>query len=106
MYLKDEITNILKEHGKTTEDVLWAGTKNYKIPLDLFWDLTKVHYDSGFGSVEILETLIVVGKDFWLERHEYDGSEWFEYKQYPSIPEKEWEPESLKNSWEARLCSI
>lgn len=32
--------------------------------------------------------LIVVGKDFWLERHEYDGSEWWEFKSIPMEPEE------------------
>jgi hypothetical protein len=27
--------------------------------------------------------IIVVGKDWWLERHEYDGSEWWEFKTMP-----------------------
>lgn len=27
---------------------------------------------------------MVVGDDWWLERHEYDGSEWWEFKRLPS----------------------
>ena len=26
-----------------------------------------------------------LGRDFWLERHEYDGSEWWEYKSIPNL---------------------
>lgn len=39
-------------------------------------------------GVEIDMGLIVVGKDFWLERHEYDGSEWWEFKSIPMEPEE------------------
>lgn len=45
-------------------------------------------YHDGFGGVEIDMGLIVVGKDFWLERHEYDGSEWWEFKSIPMEPEE------------------
>jgi hypothetical protein len=31
--------------------------------------------------------LEIVGDDWWLERHEYDGAEWWEYKTKPSMPE-------------------
>jgi hypothetical protein len=26
---------------------------------------------------------MVIGSDWWLERHEYDGSEWWEFKSLP-----------------------
>ena len=32
--------------------------------------------------------LIVVGKDFWIERHEYDGSELWEFKRMPEEPKE------------------
>ena len=40
-------------------------------------------YDDGYGITEVNMGLKLVGKDFWLERHEYDGSEWWEYKTLP-----------------------
>ena len=45
-----------------------------------FKEVANVEYDSGFGSPQVAEDLIIMGSDFWLERHEYDGSEWWEYK--------------------------
>ena len=48
----------------------------------------KVFYNSGVGSREISPGLVVVGKNWWLERHEYDGSEWWEYKTKPITPSK------------------
>lgn len=39
----------------------------------------KTNYGSGFVATD----LVVVGKNWWLERGEYDGSEWWEYKESP-----------------------
>lgn len=45
-------------------------------------------YDSGYGCECVDRELKVVGDDWWLERHEYDGSEWWEFKQKPTQTEK------------------
>ena len=37
-------------------------------------------YDNGYGSQEVLPSLRIAFKDgTWLERREYDGSEWWEH---------------------------
>ena len=76
--LKLETLTDLKMHGKTAEDVRWVGTRERKIPLDVFWKEADRTYDDGFGGAEVNECLMVVGDDWWLERHEYDGAEWWE----------------------------
>ncbi|WP_421354963.1 hypothetical protein [Streptococcus suis] len=43
----------------------------------------KTNYDSGYGSANVATDLVVVGKNWWLERGEYDGSEWWNYKESP-----------------------
>lgn len=85
MNLLKETKELLEQKGKTIFDVLWIGTK------DAVWDvdiqqLFNVDYDDGFGGQEIPDELIVVGEDWWLERHEYDGSEWWEFKTMPAKP--------------------
>lgn len=87
--LYTEIIEQLVNHGKSEEDVKWAGNKDFKIPLEKFWKIAHTHYNNGFGSPKVAEDLIVAGDNFWLERHEYDGSEWFEYKESPKMPDKE-----------------
>lgn len=87
MNLKEEILTLLKENRKSKSDVLWAGSKDGVIDLDLFWELADTEYDDGYGVTDCAEDLLVVGSDFWLERHEYDGSEWFEYKTMPARPQ-------------------
>lgn len=71
---------MLKEHGKTEKDVLWVGCPFFKTSWDNFADVANVEYDARSGAPEVAEDLIVMGDTFWLERHEYDGSEWWEYK--------------------------
>ena len=88
MNLKDETLAILKDYGKTKEDVLWVGCNKFKLPIDLFWKLADKNYHAGFGGQEVAIDLLVVGRDWWLERHEYDGSEWWEFKTIPVEPKK------------------
>lgn len=86
MNLKKEIIDILKDNGKTKKDIKWVGCSEFKIPLETFWELCDTEYDSGYGAPKVAQDLIICGDDFWLERCEYDGSEWFEYKEMPSEP--------------------
>ena len=50
-----------------------------------FLEHANVEYNDGYGLEEINTDLILVGKDFWLERGTYDGSEWWEYKSMPNV---------------------
>ena len=86
--LKDETLEILDEHGKTWDDVEWIGSvrRNLTIDKNQFLILANREYNNGYGGNEVSLDLVVVGKDFWLERHEYDGSEWWEFKQLPKKP--------------------
>ena len=85
--LKEETLEELEAHGYSIGDVAWVGSDDYEIPVDRFWELADVEYDSGFGCQEVATDLMVVLDDgSWLERHEYDGSEWWEYKRTPERP--------------------
>lgn len=85
-----ETLQILKENGKTFDDVLWCGSYEESMSPETFKRIAELtEYDSGFGGPEVATDLMVVGRDFWLERHEYDGSEWWEYKGYPVKPKVE-----------------
>ena len=86
MNLKEETLQVLKDNGKTTKDIRWVGGSKYTIPTELFWKLADVEYNDGFGAQEVAKDLVVVGDDWWLERAEYDGSEWWEYKTLPVEP--------------------
>jgi hypothetical protein len=86
--LLQETLDVLQENGKTEKDILWCQNEEGWFTWEEFKKAADFVYDSGFGFVEIKETLKIVGKDFWLERHEYDGSEWWEFKCQPTKPEK------------------
>ena len=45
------------------------------------------NYNSGYGRQELFGTLWFEDGT-WLERGEYDGSEWWEYKKTPEIPDQ------------------
>jgi len=89
MNLLDETLSFLQRHGLTEEDVCWVGDGVNYCSWNDFVGIANVEYDAGYGIQEIEEDLIVVGKDWWLERHEYDGSEWWEFKKLPEKPKKE-----------------
>lgn len=50
--------------------------------------------------------LIVCGKNWWLERHEYDGAEWWEFKEYRSKPSRELKKYRLSGGLWAELENI
>jgi len=63
--------------------------ENYT-PTDYVEFLTKLDfgYDSGYGGQELLGTIWLIEESTWLERGEYDGSEWWEYKKCPQVPDE------------------
>lgn len=78
--LYDEIVEKLEEFDKSIKDIVWVGTRNYKIDKTKFLeDAKKLYYDDGYGLSVINEDLLIVGKGWYLERWEYDGSEGFRY---------------------------
>jgi hypothetical protein len=87
MNLYKETTEILAENGRTFDDVVAICGSEFQITKDDFVKYSDTEYDSGFGASEVAEDLLVVGNDFWLERHEYDGSEWWEFKAFPNHKE-------------------
>lgn len=46
-----------------------------------------IEYNSGFGGQELFG-IVWLTDDTWLERAEYDGSEWWSHKKLPEIPKK------------------
>lgn len=82
-----ETIEALRKHGKTPEDVQWIGTPERCFNWMGFEMLAKdFKYDAGLGSAEVNSALLVVGEDWWLERGEYDGAEWWSFKCIPELP--------------------
>ena len=85
--LLKETKEILERHSKTFDDILFVGDEatHSKMTVKEFLEHANFEYDDGYGLEEINTNLILVGKDFWLERGTYDGSEWWEYKSMPNV---------------------
>lgn len=90
--LLKETKEILAENGKKLSDIKWVG--GYTREGFCEWDVKKFlkvannSYDNGYGSPEVSMVLTVVGEDWYLERREYDGAEWWEFCTFPKRPEK------------------
>ena len=86
MNLLEETKRALQEFKHNISDIIWIGGNDYRIKIDEFIKLADVEYDNGYGGQEVAKDLVVVGEDWFLERHEYDGAEWWEYKTIPQMP--------------------
>ena len=98
-----ETIEVLKNHNKTINDINWVGNGKYYFDVNEFLNIANVEYDNGYGAPEVAEDLLVVGDNWWLERHEYDGSEWWEYKEIPLKPNKKIELKALTISQAKKL---
>ncbi len=89
MNAKRELLQKIDNIDKKIEDVDWL---EISLPYYEHKKYTKIEeldieYNNDFGTQHLYGS--VVFKDgTWLERGEYDGSEWWEYKQ---VPTKDWD---------------
>lgn len=83
--LYQETIDKLECNNKTIKDVKYVKYNgDWYTTIDQFLEVAKdIYYEKGYGCVYINETIIIVGFNWWLERNEYDGAEWWEYKEMP-----------------------
>lgn len=70
----------VKLYGETF--TLKAG--HSKEELQKFWEWMDRRYDDGYGGQNLFGTVWL--EDSWLERAEYDGSEWWAARKRPPLP--------------------
>ena len=89
--LQEETLEAIRGSGKNIEDIAycniyysyWRNKDSINICVDTFdIDSLNLKYDAGYGSQEIFG-FIVFTDNSWLQRREYDGSEWWEYFKTP-----------------------
>jgi hypothetical protein len=81
---------LMSTHNKTPQDVLWVGCETFRSTWDNFAEIADAtDCDNVFRCTQVAQNLVVVGKDWWLERQEYDGSEGWRYKTTPKMPDEE-----------------
>lgn len=81
--LLDETQGVIANNDKDVSDVQWVGSSDGELAItwDEFAAIANVDYESVYGAAKVAQDLVVVGSGWWLERHEYDGSEWWEFKE-------------------------
>lgn len=87
MNLLKETLDTLQENGKSPADVKWVQFKGFFCSWEEFAAAADFDYNNGYGGAEVTVSLRIVGKGWWLERGEYDGSEWWEFKTLPTKPD-------------------
>jgi len=94
------MTNLLHEteteiisNGKSPNDVQWVGNGKYVISWEEFKKVGNVEYYQGYGAQEIARDIMIVGSDWWMVRHEYDGAEGWVFN---TLPKKEKNTKSFK----------
>ena len=101
MNFKNETLRVLKENNKTIDDIVWIGCERGYIPIDEFFRNADFEYDSGYGAQEVASDIMIVGKTFVMTRGEYDGSEWWEYREPVKKPKNKLENYKLTGGmWE------
>ena len=53
-----------------------------------FLEALDFNYDAGYGGQELYGTVWFSSSNEWMERREYDGSEWWEVMGKPEIPDE------------------
>lgn len=98
-YTEGEVAGLIKCATISTERHSYWDNDNYvsapKILLkeghtpaeyEAFLNQLDFEYDSGYGGQELFGTVWLTKENTWLERGEYDGSEWWEYRECPQVP--------------------
>jgi hypothetical protein len=92
--LKDETISILEKHGLTPSDIKFISVsgrndEEYEISIEDFFAAAECFdYDHGYGLEVVNHSLKIVGDGWWLDRREYDGSEWWEFHTPAQRPAK------------------
>ena len=95
--LWEETVRVLGRHELDFDkDVIQVQTVDGYIEKETFKTMAiATNYDAGYGSAKIREDLVIIGTDWWLERKEYDGKEWWSFLSMPPLTEKKAEVHSL-----------
>lgn len=86
MNAKQELLKILKENNKTVDNIVAIFIK-YELSYTKIIEINKIEqldFNYTDGGVQELFGYVLLDDQDWLERHDYDGAEWWEYKKYPS----------------------
>ena len=83
--LLSETIDFLAQHDRILNEVIMFCGNDFQFTRAEFEKLADREYDNGYGGQEVASDLKLVGADWWIERHEYDGAENWVYKEKPSF---------------------
>ena len=107
MNLLEETVKVLSDNGKSLSDIVAVQGNDFGISIDEFIQLaSETNYRSGYGIQEVATDLVIIGKNWWLERAEYDGAEWWEFKQLPQIKSNIKSVSQLANGFYCSLAQL
>lgn len=85
--LLDSLIDCLQEHEKSLNDIIWIGSNDLCVPVDNFCQLAAEIPERCYSD-DMPTDVVVVGKDFWIERellYTSDEAEWI-YREKPHKP--------------------
>lgn len=71
------------DYGETSTSIELRSNRTEQDERSFLETLASIDYDNGYGCQELFGT-IVFKDNTWLERGEYDGSEWWELRELPT----------------------
>lgn len=97
---KDDTLKTLNYYKKSKDDVVFVTDgQKYCTFDDFLKNIGNYKYDDNWCGPYINLNLKIVGYNWWLERHEYDGSECWKFKTTPTQPEIECSSIKWKCNW-------
>lgn len=96
--LLKETKEVIEGSKHKAEDIVFIGSvvSGYSCTWEEFQVLADYKYDGGYGGQYVARDLVIIFSDgTHLERGEYDGSEWWEYRETLKIPKKQKKIKSL-----------
>lgn len=84
--IREWIDNVAWGYVHCNKDTILPSNRTIEDEVKFLETLQSINYDSGYGMQELHGT-IVFKDNSWLERGEYDGSEWWQKCQTPKEPD-------------------
>ena len=76
-----------REYSESNQGKYFLKDGHLEEELRAFLDSLDFEYDNGYGGQRLFGN-VWFADGTWLERGEYDGSEWWEHKVCPEIPDE------------------
>ena len=95
MNLLEETILAINDYNKTIESIQYVRAEHGWFTWEEFIALANVDYDCGYGSQKVAMDLVIVGDNWYMDRGEYDGQEWWEFHTPPQRPTEQIHPSRL-----------